>query len=94
MEGGDGNDILAEGLGSDTFVFTTGANRILDFNTAEDRLHLKSDLWDSNLVPGDVLFLYGAIIGDNSVLNFGHGDRLVFDGDTDWTALAAQVDYI
>jgi len=94
LDGERGNDILAGGLGQDTFIFTTGADRILDFNTAEDRVNLESDLWDGNLIPGDVLFLHGTIIGDNTVLDFGHGDRLVFDGVTDWTALAAQIDYI
>jgi Ca2+-binding RTX toxin-like protein len=94
LDGERGNDILAGGLGQDTFIFTTGADRILDFNTAEDRVNLESDLWDGNLIPGDVLFLHGTIIGSNTVLDFGHGDRLVFDGVTDWTALAAQIGYI
>lgn len=94
LDGQRGNDILAGGLGQDTCIFTTGADRILDFNTAEDRVNLESDLWDGNLIPGDVLFLHGTIIGGNTVLDFGHGDRLVFDGITDWTALAAQIDYI
>jgi Ca2+-binding RTX toxin-like protein len=94
LDGQRGNDILAGGLGQDTFIFTTGADRILDFDTAEDRVNLESDLWDGNLIPGDVLFLHGTIIGGNTVLDFSHGDRLVFDSVTDWTALAAQIDYI
>ncbi|MFT6445525.1 MAG: Ca2+-binding RTX toxin-like protein [Sulfitobacter pontiacus] len=94
LDGERGNDILTGGFGQDTFIFTTGADRILDFDTAEGRLNLESDLWDGNLFPGDVLFLYGTLTGGNTVLDFGHGDRLVFDSITDWTALAAQIDYI
>jgi hypothetical protein len=69
-------------------------DRTLDFNTAEDRVSLASDLWDGNLIPGDVLFLHATLIGDNTVLDFGGGDRLFLDGVTDWTVLTAQIYFI
>jgi hypothetical protein len=46
------------------------------------------------LTPGDVLFLFGHIEGADTVLDFDGGHSLILSGITDWTALAAQIEYI
>ncbi len=45
-------------------------------------------------MPSDVLFLHATVVGGDTVLDFGGGNRLTLDHITDWTTLAAQIDYI
>lgn len=88
-------DLLFGGTGADSFIFTAGKDRVADFDTAQDSLTLESMLWNNEaLIPGDVLFLFGHIEGADTMLDFDGGHSLTLSGITDWTALAAQIDYI
>ena len=49
---------------------------------------------DTFLMPSDVLFLHATVVGSDTVLGFGGGNRLTLDHISDWAMLAAQIDYI
>ncbi|SEN47757.1 type I secretion C-terminal target domain (VC_A0849 subclass) [Loktanella fryxellensis] len=94
LDGGAGDDVMTGGLGADTFVFGDGLDRISDFDTGADRLTLDTDLWDGDLIPADVLFLYGTRVDGSTVLDFGNGDVLTLTGIIDWDLLADRIGYM
>ncbi|WP_386684956.1 calcium-binding protein [Loktanella sp. R86503] len=95
INGGAGSNTLTGGTGADTFIFDGDIDRIMDFDPDVDRLSLETMLWgNAPLVPGDVLFLHGQTNGSDTILSFDGGHSLTLHGVTDWTALAAQIDYI
>ena len=92
LDGGAGDDLLWGGLGRDQFIFSEGRDSVQDFEQAYDRISLDSDLWDGALQPGDVLFLYGSIIGDTAIIDFQNGNVLTINGVTDYAALGDLID--
>lgn len=94
LAGGPGDDQLFGGDGNDTFVFDSGHDIVVDFDCAVDRLVLETDRWDGNLIPGDVLFLYGTVQNGDMVLDFGPDHMLTLTGITDAAALAGVIDYV
>lgn len=90
--GGLGNDVLTGGEGADVFVFSTGADRVTDFQDNVDTIWIDSDLVDSGRVA-DVLDM-GEIVGGNAVFDFGDGDVLTLDGVTDMSVLSNDLAFI
>jgi len=80
IQGNKGDDILTGNLGNDQFAFFTGdgKDRITDFDDGFDKI-------ETNYVESAQAFNdldnAGKIkqIGDDVVINFGNGDRLVID---------------
>jgi Ca2+-binding RTX toxin-like protein len=91
LSGGAGFDRLWGGAGADCFVYRAGfANDwIFDFSVSEgDRLQIYSDA----ATEGDLAQI-AAIEDDDTYLTFETGTlRLI--GNTDWAALAGQIDWL
>ncbi|MDR0808332.1 MAG: hypothetical protein LBE86_04270 [Gemmobacter sp.] len=96
LSGGPGNDILIGGSGADRFVFEGGQDRIRDFNRAEDRLLLDTDLL--GLPPGlsaqGVVDRWGEDLGDSVALDFGKVGRIVLEHVPTLTGLAQVIELI
>jgi serralysin len=83
LDGGLGNDTLFGGNGNDAFIFksTLGANnvdRILDFNAANDSIHLENAVFRALPATGTLsaaAFTYGTAAADAT-------DRVIFDSNT------------
>lgn len=94
LAGGSGNDVLKGGRDADTFIYTEDADRISDFNTAEDVLILEDALWGGGLTAAQVLDQFGATTGGDYVLDFGGGNTLTFIGGVDPDTLEALISFI
>lgn len=90
LDGGAGNDRLSGGNGADAFVFTEGADRVLDFRKAVDTLELDDALWGGGLTAKGVLDL-ASVVGTNTVFDFGGGNTLTLEDYTDINALEALI---
>ena len=74
LDGGSGNDDLTGGRGDDIFIYGRGRDEIEDFRDG-DVIDLKARLGVSDF--GDLMGLARAADGgDDTVFNFGGGDRL------------------
>lgn len=94
LNGGVGNDNLYGGTGVDTFVYGLGfgADRIRDFDAANDSIEIKSELWDN--LAADVTKTLQSITqltASGAVVDFGGGDVLYVDGATDVASLHAKM---
>lgn len=95
LEGGGGADILTGGLQNDTFVFGKGdgRDRITDFKVGSDRLELSQDLFGG--VANDAsLAAMAQMKGNDVVISFGGGDRVVLEDLGSIDALAGSVDFV
>ncbi len=78
--GGPGNDWLEGGGGADVFVFSAGRDRISDFRDGVDRLLLDPALWGGGRRSGNALLAeFGSMHGDDLLLRFDHGARLLVE---------------
>ncbi|MEP4978736.1 calcium-binding protein [Ascidiaceihabitans sp.] len=77
---GGGWDYVKGGTGADTFVFASGMDRdlMIGFDRDEDILRLNSNLLDGQTTGWQVVQEFGSIEGNNAVLDFGGGDKIVF----------------
>ncbi|RYH01075.1 calcium-binding protein [Salipiger sp. IMCC34102] len=88
--GGAGDDVLMGGAGADTFVYTEGRDRIVDYEAGRDEIVL-----DASLVGSVAEALKLAEVRDeNTVLDFGNGDRLIVESLTDVTVLAEDISFL
>lgn len=97
LDGGKGDDQLYGGTGADTFVFSKGyaVDTIHDFTISEgDRVRLNSDLWSGSRSAQDVVNEFGSVVGGRVVLQFNARDSLIFDGITDLSSLAGNIDIV
>jgi len=94
LDGGAGDDMLYGGTMADTFVYTEGADRIEDFQEAEDLLVLDDALWAGTLSAEAVLDSFGGTSGGDYVLTFSTGNTLTFAGGVDADALEALISFI
>ncbi|MFD0978051.1 calcium-binding protein [Tropicimonas aquimaris] len=86
LVGGMGNDVMRGDFGRDTFVYHDGRDRILDFEDDADSIVLKVS-GVTGMTAEEAIDEFGKQRGDNAVLNFGDGNRLVVV-DTDLGSLA------
>ncbi|NUB46840.1 hypothetical protein GEU84_020900, partial [Fertoebacter nigrum] len=93
LRGGAGNDLFFGGLGADVFVFAAGLDRIVDLRLAEDdRLLIDRALLGGQGLSGTaIVAAFAQVAGGSVVFDFGGGNRLVLDGQTDLAALADHV---
>ena len=102
IDGGAGNDQLGGGAGRDVFVFTAAlipanADRILDFNVADDTIRLDDRVFNGLAVGA----LSGAAFVRNTSGNAADAsDRIIYESDTgklffdrDGTGAAAKVHF-
>lgn len=94
LDGGTGDDLLWGGPGRDQFIFRDGQDSVMDFEERYDRIGLDHTLWDGNLQPGDVWFLYGSIEDDVVTLDFENGNTLTIHGITDAAAFTELIDLV
>ena len=106
LEGGSGNDYLNGNLGWDRLVGGTGADRfvlnngggvdrVADFRTAQaDTLVLDDALWTRTLTEKQVVTLYADVVAGGVLFDFGGGDRILLEGLTSVSGLAAAIDII
>lgn len=82
LVGGAGDDTLRGGASQDTFVFDAGADVIEDWHL--DNINLDRDLWGgANLATAVIIETYGSVAGGNTVFDFGSGNSLTLQGETD-----------
>ncbi|MDJ0825032.1 MAG: calcium-binding protein [Rhodobacter sp.] len=80
LNGSGGDDWLRGGTLADTFIYTSGADRIDDYKTSVDTLLLDTSLWSGSKTAAQILAQFGASQGGDYVLNFGGGNSLTFNG--------------
>ena len=103
LKGGSGNDVLNGargdidrmwgGAGRDAFIFRDGfgSDRIMDFEDDLDTIRLDDNLWVGNLTVQQVLDQFGSEVGNNIVLDFGGGDRLLIRNVADIDMLVDDI---
>lgn len=89
--GGKGDDDMRGSAGRDKFIYDGGADTIHDF--ANDRLKLDDVLWTGNLSKAQVMAL-AAVVGGDTVFDFGGGNTLTLKSYTDINELSALTDII
>ena len=94
LNGQRGDDVMTGGSGADTFIFTDGADRITDFSTRADRLHLDDGMWRGNLSVDEVVDRYATVQGGNVVFDFGGGDTLTLTDVTNLNALSDTISIV
>ena len=90
LNGAAGDDQLFGGAGSDVFQFgaSFGQDRIRDFETARDMIYLDASLLGATPADGSALLSeYGAVVGTDTVIDFGNGNQIVLDGISDLSLL-------
>lgn len=87
IDGGSGDDTVRGGNDADTFVFSAGADKIIDFEAGVDTLlidsALISDLDDLDDVTGE--------IGGYLSFEFGNGNQIIMVGVTGLAAVADDI---
>jgi Ca2+-binding RTX toxin-like protein len=78
IDGGAGDDLLAGGAGGDTFVFTGGGGNdvVLDFKPGQDLLQISKGINGTDIATADDLAGRVQQVGDNTVIDLGHGDTI------------------
>lgn len=95
VQGGAGDDTMRGGSGADAFVFGAGdgTDTIRDFDATEgDRLILSAALADGAADGAAVVARFGAVEDGVTVLRFGAGDVIRFDGIAETATLAASIE--
>ena len=86
------DDLLIGGAGSDTFVFSSGADVIADFTLGIDKIQLQAALYAANFVSAQQIFQhYGTVESGAAVLDFGNGNVLTVIGVGDFEDLLDDV---
>lgn len=91
LDGGRGADRMAGGGGADTFIFgASGRDRILDFQNDIDRVQLDASALGVNagLSGAQVVDSFGTTINGVQALDFGGGNKLIFNGIADLDLIA------
>ncbi|MHA6264602.1 hypothetical protein ACXYMO_15500 [Arenibacterium sp. CAU 1754] len=85
INGGGGDDYMIGGKGIDTFEFKSGADVIADFDN--DRLRLDDSLWGNVTLTKAEILDFAAVVGSDTVFDFGGGNTLTLEGYTDIAGL-------
>lgn len=93
IDGGAGNDFMKGGAGADTFVFNEGHrnDRIVDFDTARDKLLLDAALVGNANSGQAVLNQFAEVTAAGVVLDFGDGDRITLTNLSSLNGLADDI---
>ena len=94
LNGQNGDDIMTGGSGADTFIFTDGADRITDFSTRADKLHLDDRMWRGNLSVDEVIDRYATVQNGDVVFDFGGGDTLTLSDVSNLNALSDTISIV
>ena len=92
--GGAGDDFAHGGAGADTFVFDTarfGTDTIVGFDRSADTLEISRAVAAGASNGAQVLARYGEVVGNDVVLDFGAGERIVLSGAHSMTGLADDI---
>ncbi|TNJ40950.1 calcium-binding protein [Phaeobacter sp. B1627] len=94
LEGGPGNDLLRGGTLADSFIFTRGhdGDEIEDFRLGQDELHLSRSLLSGHDSAQALISAFGEVTNLGAVLDFGHGDRILFSNLQSLDGLAADIE--
>jgi Ca2+-binding RTX toxin-like protein len=78
LSGGAGDDVLVGGAGNDVFLFTGGGGNdvVLDFTPGEDILQISSGINGQDIHSADDLASRVTQVGNNVVVDLGHGDSV------------------
>ena len=88
--GGAGDDTLRGGASRDTFVFDAGMDVIEDCNL--DRIELDRDLWGgANLDAATIISTYGSVANGQLEFDFGSGNMMTLQGQTDIAAIETYI---
>ncbi len=95
LSGGAGVDALYGGDGADVFVFSVGSedDRLFLFDTDADRIEIASALAGGRSAA-QIIADFGSDQGADYVLDFGGGDRIIFDDQAGITGLHAVIDIV
>ena len=82
LSGGAGDDVLVGGAGNDVFLFNGGGGNdvVLDFTPGEDILQISSGINGQDIQSADDLASRVTQVGDNVVVDLGHGDSVTLVG--------------
>lgn len=97
ITGGAGDDIIFVGPGADVLRFGVGdgADQVLYFSVAQDRLVLDDALWSGTLTEAQVVDQFGTVSGEDFVLTFDGGEAITFeDRGASEAAFAALIDIV
>jgi Ca2+-binding RTX toxin-like protein len=80
--GGRGDDVMAGGSGHDKFVFQGGGGHdvVLDFEEGQDIINIAKNINGLHIKNAGDVAKYAEQVGDDTVVNFGHGDTLTLVG--------------
>ena len=92
LRGDGGNDILRGQAGRDTFVFEGGADVVADFSG--DRLRFDDALWGGGARTKAQIMAFASVAGTDTVFDFGGGNTLTVEDETDLTGLQAIVGWV
>ena len=94
LNGGTGNDTLKGGDGNDFFIFERGGDNdiVEDFGLGSDRLQLDTDLLGTATTRSQIIDRFADVLGGNTVLDFGSGDRITLEDFTNLSLLEGQID--
>lgn len=95
LRAGTGNDTLTGGSGADDFVFTRNgaSDRITDFSVAaQDQLQLDDAIWGGGRTAAQVVSSFARVTTDGVLFTFSATDKLLLQGVTTTTGLAALIE--
>lgn len=97
ITGGAQRDFLVGGFGADDFHFKQGSDvdRIADFDGVEgDRIVLDDALWSGSKNAAQVVATFANLEGGHAKFDFGGGDVLWVNNQSDLTDLIAHIDIV
>lgn len=93
--GGNGNDTLTGGAGSDRFVFQSGLDLIVDFQNDFDTLVFHGSLFGPGELTVDQLLAgFARVVGETVVFRVGFDHVLTVEGVTSVEALRNDLEII
>lgn len=94
LQGGEGDDLLLDGIGADTFIFAQTRDEIGDFQNEVDTLVLDTALWGGDNLSVHELGQYSVFTDDGLVLGFGNSNVLTLAGLASINVLNNDLEFI
>lgn len=93
LRGNHGDDLMNGGAGADVFMFDTGNDLIVDLQTTIDRVEVNLTTVGGAPLDAATLEAAATVVGSDTVFDFGDGNSLTFQGQTDVALLANLIEF-